>query len=141
MKPWNVIGVVGVLVAGAVWAAPKLDVNGDGTVTLDEFKAAHEAAIERRFHALDTDGNGSLSQDELAAARQRLDARRHAPRQRIDTDGDGKWSLAELQAVRPSFTVEEFNRLDRNGDGLISVDERPNWRQGPRGPVGPEPQQ
>jgi hypothetical protein len=27
--------------------------------------------------------------------------------------------------VRPGFTVEQFNRLDRNGDGLIRDDEWP----------------
>ena len=47
-----------------------------------------------------------------------------------DTDGDGAFSLSELQAIRPELTEERFARVDRNGDGLISEDERP--RRGPR---------
>ena len=164
MKIYLSLGLAGLALTAPVWAQPpkldangdgkvtleefeaprldaarqrfaELDVNGDGSVTLDEFQARSQAMLQRRFAALDTDHDGELSTEELGAGRH-WGRGRHAERgSRIDTDGDGAWSFAELQAVRPDLTIEQFNRLDRNGDGLITPDERPfRGRPGP-GPV------
>ena len=38
-----------------------MDADGDGTVSLEEFKAAHE----RIFKAMDADRNGQLTLDEM----------------------------------------------------------------------------
>ena len=40
-----------------------MDADGDGTVSLDEFKTAHE----RIFKAMDTDKDGTLTLDEMLA--------------------------------------------------------------------------
>jgi Ca2+-binding EF-hand superfamily protein len=40
-----------------------MDADGDGTVSLEEFKAAHE----RIFKAMDADRNGQLTLDEMLA--------------------------------------------------------------------------
>jgi len=45
-------------------ALKKADTNGDGKITLDEFKADYAAA----FKALDANGDGFLTADELKAA-------------------------------------------------------------------------
>ena len=87
-----------------------------------------------RFSELDDDGDGLLSREELRGARERSGDR---PRRRfpegIDTDGDGAVSLPELQAVRPQVTQERFERMDENGDGLITAEERRSRRDRPRG--------
>ncbi len=136
MKLYLSLGLAALVSAAPVWAQPpKLDANGDGFVSLQEFEAPRLEALRQRFAALDTDGDGQLSQAELSSGRRGM-GRHGEGASRIDTDGDGAWSLAEIQAVRPDFTVEQFNRLDRNGDGLITADERPFHRgPGAHGPV------
>ena len=137
----KVFGAAAALLAcGAVWAQG-LDRDGDGTVTYEEFQAAHEARLHERFAALDKDGDGKLSAEEQKTRPQMgMRDRRGGPRAAIDADGDGSWSLAELQAVRPGFTPEQFNRLDANAVGLISADERPAFgRPGTHGPRPPRP--
>ncbi len=89
------------------------DRNGDGGVSLDEFRMPpHPGAAHRRerrlaheterlpelFAALDSDGNGQLSADEFSALP----------------------VVARDQARR-----EMFERLDENGDGLITSDDTP----------------
>lgn len=43
----------------------KLDANGDGSVSKDEFMAAHE----EKFTEMDTNGDGVISKEELEARR------------------------------------------------------------------------
>lgn len=107
------------LAAGAAVAQPP---GGDG-VTLEQMRERAVERAERRFEALDANGDGVVTRDEVQA--RAADRRGPGPLARADTDGDGQLSLGELQAVRPELTVEQFNRLDRNGDGLIGADERP----------------
>lgn len=44
---------------------------------------------------------------------------------RADTNQDGKVSFEELQAVAPDFPKARFDKLDRNGDGFLSPEDRP----------------
>lgn len=56
---------------------------------------------------------------------------------RADTNGDGKITLEELQAIWPGVDEEIFARLDRNGDGVLSgEDRRGKGMQGPEGERG-----
>lgn len=50
----------------------KMDPNGDGQITLDEYRQAWQKRIEKRFQRLDTDGDGVLSQAEIAKIREKF---------------------------------------------------------------------
>lgn len=117
------------------WMLKHLDADGDGMITLDEFRAAGDAAFAR----LDADGDGRISADEFAAAREARAGKwqgRHAEgreaghrRQhmaqrgfaRMDADGDGYVTRAEFDAAR----MARFNALDVNGNSVIDADELP----------------
>jgi len=97
-------------------AFAKLDANGDGVVTQDEFVAAAKA----KFAALDTGHAGKLTAAQIAAspaAQQRdLKIAEHVVK-KLDTDGDGSVSLAEYLAGAKA----RFSRLDRSGDGYLDA--------------------
>jgi Ca2+-binding EF-hand superfamily protein len=120
----------------------RMDTNGDGQISADEFRAAHPQAPADLFTKLDTNKDGQLSPDELRGMRaQAAAAMRQRLVERLDTDHNGSVSLAELQAARPGVTAEQFNRLDRNGDGQLTADELPRWHGfGSRGHFGGPPQ-
>ncbi|WP_436644085.1 EF-hand domain-containing protein [Microbaculum sp. FT89] len=112
---------------------------------------------KRMFELADTDKDGKLTQAEIDAARtQRFET--------YDTNGDGKLSLTEFGALfseitEPAtvrafqfldpdgdaeITKEEFDkpgtrlveRFDRNGDGVLSRDDRPHGFDRVRGGHG-----
>lgn len=107
-----------------------VDSNGDGSISIDELRAARPQVTEERFAAMDTNGDGQLSRDEMrAAAPARRDGANRRERPNLDTNGDGKISLAEMQASRPNATSERFNALDSDHDGFLSRDEIASQRQ------------
>ena len=143
-----VTGIATILVlaaSGSAVAQSKLDSDGDGAISLEEWQAARPQASAERFHAMDTNGDGLIGKDELFAGGFRQH-RPEAPRERLaemDTDHSGGLSLAELQARRPELTAEQFGRLDRNGDGQLGPGDRmgrgPGAHPGPGGFEGHRP--
>jgi len=110
----------------------KLDTNHDGVVTQDEFVAAATA----RFQQVDTQGTGRVTANEIAASPQaQARATRMAARvvQRLDTNGDGVVSQDEFLAA----AKKRFSHLDRNGDGFIDADELPAHRWAHGGKTAP----
>ncbi|MEM9670041.1 MAG: hypothetical protein AAF950_14055 [Pseudomonadota bacterium] len=120
----------------------ELDIDGDGTLSLDET----QAPLEERFTTGDTDGDGVLSSDELTALRTAEREERRANRQerrfnRLDVNEDGFIDADEFEA--PSEA--RFERIDADGDGEITEEEaraagekrRGKRRGGRRGP-GPD---
>lgn len=98
-----------------------LDADGDGKVTIAEFRAHAEAG----FAEADADGDGLLTAQELAAraearAAQRIAAMIERLIQWRDTDGDGALSAAELSA---GMGERLFARTDVNRDGVITAEE------------------
>lgn len=72
-----VIAAVGALQVGNAFANHEMghgemfkeaDTNGDGKVSLDEFKAMHEKHMLERFKKLDTNGDGFIDEAERKAA-------------------------------------------------------------------------
>ncbi|MHA6346231.1 EF-hand domain-containing protein [Roseivivax sp. CAU 1761] len=107
---------------GPAMSLERLDANGDGTVSAEEF--ADPAAA--RFAAADADGDGELTAAEMAAAAETRREARRAARiarhiERLDSDGNGTLSLAEIQAPRDRGAL--FERLDSDGDGALSAEE------------------
>ena len=72
------------------------------------------------FEQVDADGDGRVTRAEI-------DAWRTAQVARADTGGDGALSLEEFDALYRQFTrtrmVRAFQRIDRDGDGLIDASE------------------
>ncbi len=98
-----------------------LDANGDGQITVAEFKALAQA----RFDRMDADGNGVISEEEMTARAAEKAAEKAARRfarllEWRDADGDGALSAVELADGRGE---KLFARADSNGDGVISAEE------------------
>lgn len=105
------------------------DLDGDGQVTLAE---AGEKRAEL-FYAFDSDENGILDAaeydvfDEVRAldlAENEQSMSRDNPanamlREVTDANGDGEVTRAEFMDALPAW----FARFDRNGDGVLSVDD------------------
>lgn len=89
----------GSLIAGAAVAAPKWDANGDGTVSTEE-KAQRRA--------------------EMKAKRMEM---RQQMLQKFDTNQDGSLDQTERTAMRDEMATLAFKRLDKDGNGAITLDE------------------
>jgi Ca2+-binding EF-hand superfamily protein len=83
---------------------------------------------EATFRRLDKNGNGSLSLQEFnaEASAQQMPKANATPRlTRLDTNKDGKVSAAESRAPATS----RFNQLDTNKDNILSVQEQQAGRR------------
>lgn len=96
------------------------------------------SGAEERFEAMDANGDGFLTIEELeAAAEAAADERRQQRRRRggerlfnhQDTNEDGYVSLEEMLA----HAEERFDRIDTDGDGVLSEEEREEARKERRG--------
>jgi len=109
----------------------KWDSNHDGFIDLNEFKAYYTARIQQTKDEL-SQGNGSGS-DDSASKQQEEDKRPVVYRAgklpknipawfaELDTNNDAQVALYEWKVSgRP---LEEFQKMDRNSDGFLTVEE------------------
>lgn len=119
-----------------------MDVDGDGSVSSDEFKTFHSD----HFKKADKNNDGHLDAPEFAMfskimAEERAKAMEIAKHKKMkrhfdkaDTDKNGKISKAEFDAIGE----RRFNRMDHNDDGRLNQDDRGNKMSGMQGKDKPD---
>ncbi len=120
-----IVAVGGGIAAGAAHAGPKgnammlmkrMDLNGDGVVTLEEAQKAKE----QRFAAMDANGDGKVTADEIdAMIEKRMQRKKIRIRYRIlgmmDANGDGVIDKDEALMAQQ----RKFMKADLDGDGKL----------------------
>jgi Ca2+-binding EF-hand superfamily protein len=102
----------------------KMDTNGDGKISADEWTAAHK----EMFSKMDTNGDGKISVDEMKAdleKHQKMMAKPGAKEmisekvKMMDTNNDGYISEDEFMASSKTM----FDKLDTDHDGYLTKSE------------------
>ena len=103
-------------------AAVTWDLNRDGNVTCDEWKQY----VTGLFREADANRDGILTREEFAALARRDRLFETVGFNYFDANADGRLRLAEMtDKPNPAFAL-----LDKNGDCVISADERVQQRVG-----------
>ena len=111
----------------------QVDTDQDNTISRQEFAEAYdEQATVAYFDIFDTDHNGVVSREEFAAAYEKMENDKNAkvpqppPRQQ-PPQPPPRQSPVSKPAPKPSALHKladlEFDRVDQNGDGVISREE------------------
>uniref|UniRef100_A0A7S2VM52 EF-hand domain-containing protein n=1 Tax=Zooxanthella nutricula TaxID=1333877 RepID=A0A7S2VM52_9DINO len=120
-------------------AFSKLDVNGDGTLTLEEMKGGAKAlgldiaTLEALFHKMDSDGSGEIDYSEFADhyadwAQEKL----RKTFVHLDLDASGTLTLEEMRAGVQELGITEedveplFRKMDEDGSGEVDYAEFAN---------------
>lgn len=93
----------------------KMDTNGDGEITADEMSERFAEHLEEA----DTDGSGGVSKEEMKAFHK---ARREAHREKMNPDKNDDGIVDRTEFLNAA--QERFERMDKNGDGVLSEDEQ-----------------
>lgn len=97
----------------------RFDEDGDGKVAVSELDARHKEFLADA----DKDGDGYITKDEMKALHETHKAE-HKARMFPDANNDGKVSRREFEDA----TREHFNKLDKDGDGLLTEEEMEDHR-------------
>lgn len=109
----------------------KADADKDGKVTFEEFSDFRIEGTRERFDRLDTNNDGALTPEDIRhTARHRPNGDRGRPGpgaarlRAADTNGDGDITYEEALAAIPELRGSMFERMDRNGDGVLNEADR-----------------
>lgn len=94
----------------------RLDRNGDGMVSKDEFEPPKRMKRRDKVQAADANGDGTTSREEWLSAVRREHERASKQFDEMDLNGDNVLNDSEMRMVM-------FQRADANSDGLLSADE------------------
>ena len=100
----------------------RLDMDGSGSIIKSEAKGF----IAKYFDRIDANGDGKISEEELLHARENRGQKPKGGREDIiaaDTDQNGAISIDEATGAGLKKMVENFDRIDADGDGQISEEE------------------
>ena len=103
----------------------ELDLNDDQMISPNEVVGYAKA----HFNKIDTNKDGRLSAEEVTemhmARAAEIAKSRHAKMvEKLDKDGDGLLSFVEMQAARKAPNIDRmFKHLDKDSDGMISAEE------------------
>jgi len=120
-------GLVVLSLQGSVLAAQEVirhyDKNGNGVLDRYEWQR-----IEGHINLADTDRDGSVNLQELAGWLEKQKAGQPSSSSanwftERDSDHDGQVSMSEYASEWTDARLAEFNRYDRNQDGIITADE------------------
>ena len=98
----------------------RLDADGNGAVTLEEFLTSSND----RFETADADDDGIVTEDEISKIVEER-GKRGGMRflERHDKDDDGKLSLEEATQLALDRAKRRFERAGADGDGFITAEE------------------
>ena len=100
----------------------RLDIDVSGSIIKGEAKGF----IAKYFDRIDANGDGKISEEELLHARENRGQKLKGGREDIiaaDTDQNGAISIDEATGAGLKKMVENFDRIDADGDGQISEEE------------------
>ena len=112
-------------------AITRLDTDGDGLVSLEEFQVSEGRQGGRMLEKADSNGDGAVTleeandasnermaerQEEMAERMAKMATRLQETFAKMDANGDGVVTRDEMQFFA-------FNRIDENQDGYLSADE------------------
>lgn len=83
----------------------------------------HGGGRGQMLQKYDTNKDGKLDDAEKAQLKADFQAKRAQKIAQFDLNKDGKLDDTERAAMRDARTAETFQKLDKNGDGVLSLDE------------------
>lgn len=107
----------------------KFDINGDGLISKAEVDASGKKRLIENFDKIDTNGDGNLTREEMKARREMAGkggegkGKGKGKLKEADTNGDGALSLNEATDAGMDRLVENFGKIDADGNGQVTKEE------------------